>query len=436
MAGEQLERSILERKERDELQAIASAMSLKPAGPLEEGRHHRPDPAGDRRRRPTAPNGNGERRPMATRRSTRSPSEPSVARRRRDRHRRREPTAADGRARLPSAAPRARPGDVGRRRRSASEPQRRARDESVGDIDGSPSTADGDASSERVERRADASTAAVAATGGRSEHDQDEAGDDASAHGPASDADGNGTRRTATSRVGRTAADSAGRPGPATAQRATTDRPAAAERPGTAAAAAVVAASRERPERPGRPGPRGALAGRARPGQGAARPARRGLRLPADERLPRRARKDVYVSVSQARRFALRKGDAIEGACRPAGAEREVPGADPHRHDRRADARRGPRASPLRGPHAAVPRRAAPPRAGRRPAEHHGADRRPHLADRQGPARDDRLAAEGRQDDDHEADRPLDRGATTPRSTSSCCSSTSGPKRSPTCAAR
>ena len=31
MAGEQLERSILESKERDELQAIAAAMSLKPA---------------------------------------------------------------------------------------------------------------------------------------------------------------------------------------------------------------------------------------------------------------------------------------------------------------------------------------------------------------------------------------------------------------------
>jgi len=31
MAGEQLERSILERKERDELHSIASAMSLKTA---------------------------------------------------------------------------------------------------------------------------------------------------------------------------------------------------------------------------------------------------------------------------------------------------------------------------------------------------------------------------------------------------------------------
>ncbi len=37
------------------------------------------------------------------------------------------------------------------------------------------------------------------------------------------------------------------------------------------------------------------------------------------------SQRDVYVSVSQARRFALRKGDAIEGACRPAGASEKYP---------------------------------------------------------------------------------------------------------------
>jgi transcription termination factor Rho len=35
--------------------------------------------------------------------------------------------------------------------------------------------------------------------------------------------------------------------------------------------------------------------------------------------------KDVYVSVSQARRFGLRRGDAIEGGCRPAGASEKYP---------------------------------------------------------------------------------------------------------------
>jgi transcription termination factor Rho len=35
--------------------------------------------------------------------------------------------------------------------------------------------------------------------------------------------------------------------------------------------------------------------------------------------------KDVYVSISQARRFALRKGDSVEGFCRPAGTTEKFP---------------------------------------------------------------------------------------------------------------
>ncbi len=35
--------------------------------------------------------------------------------------------------------------------------------------------------------------------------------------------------------------------------------------------------------------------------------------------------KDVYVSISQARRFALRKGDYVEGACRPASSNEKYP---------------------------------------------------------------------------------------------------------------
>ncbi len=35
--------------------------------------------------------------------------------------------------------------------------------------------------------------------------------------------------------------------------------------------------------------------------------------------------KDVYVSISQARRFALRKGDYVEGACRPASTSEKYP---------------------------------------------------------------------------------------------------------------
>ncbi len=37
------------------------------------------------------------------------------------------------------------------------------------------------------------------------------------------------------------------------------------------------------------------------------------------------SQRDVYVSISQARRFALRKGDYVEGACRPAGSTEKFP---------------------------------------------------------------------------------------------------------------
>jgi transcription termination factor Rho len=45
--------------------------------------------------------------------------------------------------------------------------------------------------------------------------------------------------------------------------------------------------------------------------------------LRCDGYLP--SNKDVYVSISQARRFALRKGDYIEGACRPAANNEKYP---------------------------------------------------------------------------------------------------------------
>ena len=35
--------------------------------------------------------------------------------------------------------------------------------------------------------------------------------------------------------------------------------------------------------------------------------------------------KDVYISISQAKRFALRKGDSVEGFCRPAGTTEKFP---------------------------------------------------------------------------------------------------------------
>ena len=117
---------------------------------------------------------------------------------------------------------------------------------------------------------------------------------------------------------------------------------------------------------------------------------------------------DVYVSMSMVRKFGLRRGDAITGRCASparASARRNTtpwssstPSTAPTRGSK--DARRLQQADP------ALPVRAAPPRDDvdqpDRPGHRH------RFADRQGPARSDRLAVQGRQDDDHAVDRKLD----------------------------
>ena len=69
-----------------------------------------------------------------------------------------------------------------------------------------------------------------------------------------------------------------------------------------------------------------------------------------------------------------------------------------------------------------------------RPADH--ARHRPDHADRQGPACADRVAAQGGQDDDPAGHRERASPTTTRNATSWSSSSTSDPKRSPTCSAR
>ena len=65
---------------------------------------------------------------------------------------------------------------------------------------------------------------------------------------------------------------------------------------------------------------------------------------------------------------------------------------------------------PVREPDAAVSAQGVPPRARQRfDRRHHRPHPRPDRADRQGPARPDRLAAQGRQDDDAAERRPGDR---------------------------
>ena len=87
-----------------------------------------------------------------------------------------------------------------------------------------------------------------------------------------------------------------------------------------------------------------------------------------------------------------------------------IPRLAAHRHRLRPDAGRGPRPAPLREPHSVVPRPEATARGPRGQRQHDRPDRRPDRADREGSAGHDRLAAEGRQDDDPQADCPLHRG--------------------------
>ena len=127
---------------------------------------------------------------------------------------------------------------------------------------------------------------------------------------------------------------------------------------------------------------------------------------------------DVYVSLSMVRKYGLRKGDAVTGQVRqPREGERKekfnplvridtVNGAD-------VDAAQAP--GRVHQAHPAVRRRAAAPRD--RLREPDRPRHRHRRADRQGPARPDRLAAQGRQDDDPAVDRQRDHRRTTPSAT-------------------
>ena len=132
------------------------------------------------------------------------------------------------------------------------------------------------------------------------------------------------------------------------------------------------------------------------------------LRSP-DTSLPRRHRRHLHLAVAD---------PPLQPAHR-----RHDRGRDPHAEGRRAllragQGRQGQRRAarereeqdPVREPDAAVPRRAAGPRArhqGR--GEHHRPHHRHRRADRQGPARPARVLAQVRQDGDAAAHRALDR---------------------------
>ena len=74
------------------------------------------------------------------------------------------------------------------------------------------------------------------------------------------------------------------------------------------------------------------------------------------------SRDDVYVSVKQARQFGLRKGDHLKGASRPALRNEKNPALLRIDVVNGEEPGQGPRAPALRGPHPAVPRHPPHPR--------------------------------------------------------------------------
>ena len=176
------------------------------------------------------------------------------------------------------------------------------------------------------------------------------------------------------------------------------------------------------------PGPRPAV-----PHRPAGHPARR-VRVPAHAGLhPIRLRHLRVAVADQAFQAAPRRRDHRPGA--HAARQREVPRAaqDPDRQ--RHGSRAGAAPSQLRLADAALPRRASAPRDHPRPPRPPGSWTY-HVPHRQGAARPDRLAAQGGQDDHPQGHSRTPSRPTTPRCTCWCCSSTSGPRRSPTWSGR
>ena len=121
------------------------------------------------------------------------------------------------------------------------------------------------------------------------------------------------------------------------------------------------------------------------------------LRSPEANYLP--GPDDIYVSPAQIRRFGLRTGDTVEGQIRSAQGRRALFRAAQGQHHQFRRPGEGAPQDQLRQPDAALSRRAAED--GARGSDQEGplaARHRHRRADRQGPARADRVAAAHRQD--------------------------------------
>ncbi len=341
MAAEQLERSILERKERDELHAIASAMSLKPAARSKksdiidlilratgvdvdaEAAANGASPRAD------AVNGNGSFDTStvfepATETADKSAPAPETAR---------VATNGTGRPRRAPRAGAASGADEGATAAAGSDeshPDRSAAaDAAAGESAAGESAAGESAAGESAaggSAESATSSPADSSAGARSERRRESARNGSSAQ-----------RRTPTVTEDADANDFAEFGG-------TTVRPNGVAEPGNGGTSHAPggqvgsqfpgdAGNRRGRRRRGRDRDRSepGAPGQEAPWQGELVPVKGLLDLREEGYGFLRtsgylaSQKDVYVSVSQARRFALRKGDAIEGACRPAGSSEKYP---------------------------------------------------------------------------------------------------------------
>jgi transcription termination factor Rho len=306
MAGEQLERSILESKERDELQAIAAAMSLKPAARTKKSDiiDLILDATG------IAANGGSTDKASTELSDVDTIADGPIIAPRPRRAPRRTAAQASTPAADDAAAPTEATSDASSE--TASRNGLSADEGGVSHLNGSSSNGHGDQTSDA---ESPVGEVVVASNGhGNLEH-QGNSGDTLQAYVPQGEENGNGQngdsgraqgyRQNQNQGQGRVQERDGGQGDPANRRGR---RRRGRERPGGEQSGA--------PEAPWQGGlvPVKVLLDLREEGYGFLR---------TSGYLP--GPKDVYVSVSQARRFALRKGDAIEGGCRPAGASEKYP---------------------------------------------------------------------------------------------------------------
>jgi transcription termination factor Rho len=341
MSGEQLERSILERKERDELHAIAEAMSLKPGARSKKadiidqilqatgidvgsaagngngnGRAHTTETA----ERPTRARRSNGTAPEPAEAAAEAPAEEPPAKARRTRKSTKvddaaEPQTLDGIA-APAPAPRGRASKAARTVVAAGNPAENAAEPQSEDARSeAPAAAatSAEAEAERVEHGASEPQGDTASSGDGDRGEPSANGTSSAVapqRFPQRQAPGGAQRQDQNQRQDQTQRQdqNGGDPGNRRSRRRRgRDR----ERPATGS---EMQGPPQEASWQGELVPVKGLLDLREEGYGFLRT---GGYLPS----PR----DVYVSVSQARRFAMRRGDAIEGACRPAGPSEKYP---------------------------------------------------------------------------------------------------------------